>query len=263
MPVPPWAGRGRTSLPSCTASSWPFGATCAVRERGVRFVQKMQVGPCVPAGIQPQKATSGPTRHLSHSCSFLAPSSCRDEIACTSGPLPTYGAGRVVYHACTTLPIGACMYACIGACTGTAMHTYMYQCCLPRELSRQGSVHSGWSPLAAQRLVTNGPRRGGVIPCRCATTVRRGTMAGTARCDARHGGILTPLASKQTRAPACLRHVSRVSDSPHNISCPISWGAMGRGILCRDSMGLGTHAAGMPESHAPACLTRECVAPQR
>ena len=39
-------------------------------EKGVRLAQKMQVGPCTPAGIQLQKAgvgpTSGPTWRLSH-----------------------------------------------------------------------------------------------------------------------------------------------------------------------------------------------------
>ena len=38
--------------------------------RGVRLTRKMQAGPCIPAGIQLEKAgvgpTSGPTRRLSH-----------------------------------------------------------------------------------------------------------------------------------------------------------------------------------------------------
>jgi hypothetical protein len=40
-------------------------------EKGVSLAQKVQVGPCIPAGIQPEKAevgpTSGPTWRLSHS----------------------------------------------------------------------------------------------------------------------------------------------------------------------------------------------------
>jgi hypothetical protein len=42
--------------------------TCS--EKGVRLVQTMPVGPCIPVGIQLEKAevgpTSGPTRRLSH-----------------------------------------------------------------------------------------------------------------------------------------------------------------------------------------------------
>jgi hypothetical protein len=45
-----------------SSSSWS--------EKGVRLAQKMQVGPCIPVGIQLFKAevgpTSGPTRRLSH-----------------------------------------------------------------------------------------------------------------------------------------------------------------------------------------------------
>ena len=44
--------------------------TLAWSEKGVRLAQKMQVGPCIPVGIQLQKTavnpTSGPTRRLSH-----------------------------------------------------------------------------------------------------------------------------------------------------------------------------------------------------
>ena len=50
-----------------------FDRTLASSENGVRSAQKMQVGRCIHAGTQLQKAeaspTSGPTRRLSHLCS--------------------------------------------------------------------------------------------------------------------------------------------------------------------------------------------------
>jgi hypothetical protein len=53
--------RAVSAAPS-TADRWS--------EKGVRLVQKIQVGPCIPAGKQLQRAevgpTSGPTWHISH-----------------------------------------------------------------------------------------------------------------------------------------------------------------------------------------------------
>ena len=54
----------------------PRLAADAASEKGVRLAQKMQVGPCVPVGIQLEKAgvgpASGPTRRLSRFGGFLS-----------------------------------------------------------------------------------------------------------------------------------------------------------------------------------------------
>ena len=70
MAAPPRAGRtaGRRALGAGRAGRCQGAALALGAEKGVRLVQKLQVGSCIPAGTQLEKAEGGPisTWGLSH-----------------------------------------------------------------------------------------------------------------------------------------------------------------------------------------------------